>query len=378
MFKKALLAAMVTLTITAPALANPEYIQSPMPDWYQEGFTRGHLNIPLMMKQGFSRLEAIEIQNQMKDLLEAMPEYMALEHEGLSTDLFSNRDTLVRKALAQAISQVRDKKQNESQFQTIPLKQGDFYVAFDFDETLMVHWYESGQKGPKYYDINGLTLDYILRPKLLSPDYISLTPGWEKAFTDLVAIPGCKGIIVFTAKEDASAHAIIDRIRVGKTPLRQFVKGIFTRNHLVRDSKSVKPSKDLRIIDESLEHVILIDDNATRVFPEQFRNLREFPKYNADAYLKAKHDQPDPKVRSYFERLLPTVVDEIREAAAYSRKHGISFVEAYFPYSMEAANELIMLQRQGYSLNEATQLLREKPEWFEPRFFIPNPPKKAS
>jgi hypothetical protein len=377
MFKKALLTAMVSLLFTSPSLAKPEYIQTPMPDWYKEGFTRGHLNIPLMMKQGFSRLEAIEIQNQMKDLLEAMPEYMELERDGTSTDLFHHRDTLVRKALAQAITQVKGQRQIESQFKPAPLKKGDFYVAFDFDETLMVHWYELGQKGPKYYDFKGLTLDYILRPELLSPDYVSLTPGWERAFTDLVAIPGCKGILIFTAKEDASAHAIIDRMRVDNTPLRQFVKGVFTRNHLVRDSKSVKPSKDLRIIDESLEHVILIDDNATRVFPEQFRNLREFPKYNADAYLKAKHDQPDPKVRSYFERLLPIVVDEIREAAAYSRQKNISFVEAYFPYSMEAANELIMLQRQGYSLQEATQMLRDH-HWFEPRFFIPTPPKKSS
>lgn len=43
------------------------YIQTPMPeDWYSEGFTRGHLNISRLMQDGFTRLQAVEIQNHMK------------------------------------------------------------------------------------------------------------------------------------------------------------------------------------------------------------------------------------------------------------------------------------------------------------------------
>ena len=260
------------------------YIQDPMPEWYSEGFTRGHLNIGLMIKAGYSRLEAIEIQNTMKDLLEAMPEYMALEKASLGDELFLKRDMMVLKALSTAIAEVKQKGRIESGFKPEVLQDHEFYVAFDMDETLLTQWYEAGQKGDAYRDLSLLPKDFILRPDWVGPDYISLTPGWEKAFLDLVAIPGCKGILVFSAKEDAAAHAIVDRLRIQGKPLRSFLKGVFTRNHLTRESKAEKLSKDLRIIDESLKHVIIIDDNPTRIFASQQDNLREFPKYNPDAY----------------------------------------------------------------------------------------------
>src|SRR5690606_15680467 len=103
--------------------------------------------------------------------------------------------------------------------------------------------------------------DFILRPDLVGPDYLSMTPGWQQAFNEIAKIPGCLGVLIYTAKEDQAAQAIVDRLTLNGKPLRNFLKGVFTRNHLVRDHDHVKLSKDLRIIDESLEHVILIDDN---------------------------------------------------------------------------------------------------------------------
>ena len=94
---------------------------------------------------------------------------------------------------------------------------------------------------------------------------------------EITQIPGCQGIILFTAKEDQASHDLISRLRLNQQPLRPWLKGVFTRNHLVRDQKSVKLSKDLRAIDETLEHIVLVDDNPTRIFPEQQKNLREFP-----------------------------------------------------------------------------------------------------
>lgn len=346
------------------------YIQQPMPDWYQEGFTRGHLNIPVMLKAGFTRLEAVEVQNQMKDLLESMPEYMAIEKADLGDELFSHGDTMVLKALEEAIHRVKQEGRIESGFKPEPLKAHEFYVAFDMDETLLTQWYEAGTKGEKYRDLSGLPKDSILRPDLIGPDYISMTPGWEKAFVDLAAIPGCKGVIVFSAKEDAAAHAIIDRLRVQGKPLRSFLKGVFTRNHLVRESKAEKLSKDLRIIDESLEHVVLIDDNSSRIFYSQQDNLREFPKYNPDAYYAAR-DQKNQNQLAMIERLMPTVVSEIKESSEYSRQHGLSFIKAFYPYSMGGSAELIMLLRQGYNMPQAIDFLRHEREIFEPKFYVP-------
>lgn len=363
-------------TATAMPTQTQSLIQTPMPEWYQEGFTRGHLNIPLMMQAGYTRFEAVEIQNQMKDILEADPDYLRLEYKGLADELFEDPDPMVIKALETAIDRVKNKKIYESGFQPKALKAHEFYVAFDMDETLLTQWYKMGEMGAAYRDLNDLTPDYILRPDLKGPAYVSMTPGWEKTFLDLVQIPGCQGILIFTAKEDHAAHAIIDHLSINKQPLRSFLKGVFTRNHLVRDSSSVKPSKDLRVIDESLKHIVLIDDNPTRIFPKQQGNLREFTKYNPDGYFAAKANKEQALTR-LVENFMPTVVNEIRESAAYSQKHNVSFPDAFYPHSMAGSAELIMLMKQGYTMNDAIQFLRQKDrDIFEPHFYIPEQKKQ--
>lgn len=349
-----------------------KYILAPMPDWYKEGFTRGHLNIPVMLKDGYTRLEAIEIQNQMKDLLDQDPDYQAAEKADQGAALFQKRDPLVLQALEKAVNKVKKDKFFESGFVPKPLKEHEFYAVFDMDETLLVHWYQSGEKGKAYYDVNGLVLDSILRPPLLSPDYVSMTPGWQKALNDISKIPGCQGILVFTAKEDKASHDLIGKLQINGKPLKSFLKGVFSRNHLVRDNKSVKLSKDLRMIDESLKHVVLIDDNPTRVFPEQQKNLRELPKYNADLYLNSKITGKDPVARNFFEKLLPTVVKELQDSAQYAQSKKVSFSTAFYPYSMEASAERLTLLEQGYTLPQAHELLRTRPQLFEPVFYVPS------
>lgn len=349
-----------------------DYILEPMPSWYTEGFTRGRLDISKMMQAGFTRLEAVEVQNQMKDLLEAMPEYMALEKAGLGDELFAHHDTLVLHALATAIKRVKQDKYFESGFKPQPLQPSDFYAVFDMDETLLTQWYVSGTKGPNYRDLDKLPKDSILRPNWTGPDYLSMTPGWEKTFLGLAATPGCKGVIVFSAKEDKAAHAIIDRLRIQGKPLRSFLKGVFTRNYLVRDNnKAEKLSKDLRIIDESLEHVVLVDDNPARVFPSQVDNLREFPKYSPDAYYAAR-DKKDTASMHLIEQLMPTVLSEFKEAETYSAQHKIPFIKAFYPYSMGGQAELLMLMKQGYTMAKAIEFLRTGGRTlFDPVFYIP-------
>ena len=356
----------------APVVENPgKYLLEPMPVWYKEGFSRGHLNIAAMMQDGFSRLEAVEVQNQLKDTLEQDPIWQEAEKQGKTPDLWRQQDPRVIQALRAAIQRVRQEHYLESGFQPGRLQPHEFYVAFDMDETLLVQWYESGEKGPAYYDLKTARLDTILRPPLQSPDYVSMTPGWQKAFIEISHIPGCQGIILFTAKEDQASHDLINRLQLNNQPLRSFLKGVFTRNHLVRDSKSVKLSKDLRVIDETLEHVVLIDDNPTRIFPEQQKNLREFPKYNADLYLASKHSGKDEVARNFFEGLLPLVTRELKEAAEYSRLKKISFSSAFYPYSMEASAEMLSLIAQEYSPAKARELLRSRPRMFEPVFYVP-------
>lgn len=346
-----------------------DLIQTPMPDWYPEGFNRGQLQISTLMKQGYSRFQAIEIQNHMKDILWAQPLYREYELANQADTLFKQGDTLVLQALAAAIQRVKA-GEYESGFQPKPLKKADFYVAFDMDETLLTQWYSSGEQGAAWSDLQNLNRDHILRPLLIGPNYASMTPGWQAALLKIAALPGCQGILIFTAKEDRAAHAIIDQLRIDGRPLRSFLKGVFTRNHLVRDADSVKLSKDLRIIDESLEHVILIDDNPTRVFPKQQANLREIPKYNPDRYLAAKASG-DKATVSLIDNYLTVLSAELAESANYAQQHQIGFREAFYPYSMAASAEMLMLLKQGKSLAEAQQFLRQDADVFEPEFYIP-------
>lgn len=370
------LALLASFAVGLPSQAlNPQlgdFILQPMPVWYTEGFTRGHLNIDAMIKAGFSRFEAIEVQNQMKDLLEANPDFMALEKSGQSAELFAHHDSLVLSALETAIKRVKQDKHYESGFHPQALQASDFYAVFDMDETLLTQWYQAGTQGDKYRDLDKLAKDVVLRPLMVGPDYLSMTPGWEKAFLDLAATPGCKGVLVFSAKEDRAANDIIDRLRIQGKPLRSFLKGVFTRNFLVRDNnRAEKLSKDLRIIDESLEHVVLIDDNPSRIFASQVDNLREFPKYSPDAYY-ASRDHKDAASMHLIEGLMPTVVGELREAETYSAQHKTPFIRAFYPYSMGGQAELLMLLKQGYSMPKAIEFLRGSGRsLFEPKFYIP-------
>lgn len=346
------------------------YLLEPMPSWYAERFTRGHLDISKMIKNGYTRAEAVEIQNQMKDILEQNPEYLKLENEGKSQELFKYKSQLVIDALKNAIKSVKENKYFESGFKPESLKEHEFYVAFDLDETLLVQWYEYSKKGQGYYDIKTDTDDNIVRPTLLSPKYVSLTPGFEKNLKEISKIPGNKGIIFFSAKLDSATIDIFEKMKIDGKPIKDFVKGLYTRNYLVRDSEPTKLSKDLRIIDESLKHVIIIDDNPTRILEKQKKNLREIPKYNPDEYLKAKKETKNKKISDYFEKLLPTITEEIKEAAQYAQKNKISFADAYYPYSMDASAELLMLMKQGYSYKQSLEILRKDKEMFEPKFFF--------
>lgn len=353
-----------------------QYILEPMPSWYEERFIAGHLDIEKMIKDGYTRSEAIEIQNQMKDLLEVDPYYMKLENEGKTTLLFKNKDTVVLKALEKAVKSVKENRYFESGYNPQEkLKENEFYVVFDLDETLLVQWYKAGEKGQKYYDFTINTEDNILRPILTSPKYISLNPGVQKMIKELNAIPHCKGVIFFSAKLDQPMLEITENLKIDGKSAKHFLKGIYTRNHLVRSQDPVKLAKDLRMIDESLKQVIIVDDNPTRIPDKQNKNLREITKYNPEEYLKAKLDTHNKKVTDYYEKVLPIVVKEIKEADAYATKNKIKFVDAYYPYSFGAQAKLLTLMKEGHSLAESVDIIRKNKSLFDPHFYFYEPKK---
>lgn len=373
------LATTIVFSLSNKALAEidfSQYILEPMPSWYEERFIRGHLDINKMVKDGYTRAEAIEIQNQMKDALESDPYYLKLEDEGKSHKLFKNKDTLVITALEKAIKSVKENRYFESGYNpNEKLKENEFYVVFDLDETLLVQWYKLGEKGEKYYDFTINTEDNILRPTLTSPKYISMNPGLEKMIKELNSIPHCKGVIFFSAKLDKPTLEIVENMKIDGKSVKNFIKGIYTRNYLVREQDPTKLAKDLRMLDESLKQVIIVDDNPSRILEKQKRNIREITKYNPEEYLKAKLDTNDKKIVDYYEKVLPIVVKEIKEADEYATKNKIKFADAYYPYSMSAQAKLLTLMKEGHKLSEAVDIIRKNKDLFDPHFYFYEPKK---
>lgn len=349
--------------------ALPQDVLSPLPDWLSKGAGSYYLNMDKMVKsKKYTRLQAAEIQNQMRDCLFAKEENPN-KHKIFLNSCYRN-----------ARKQVMEEKKIESGFKIVPLKKEEFYAVFDLDETLLSQWYKSGQNGSNYIDLPTKLSDWFFWKDTVweSPKYVSFTPGWEKYLKSIAVLANCKGLIVFTAKEDEAAKEIYAFMKKSSL-IGSHLKGLFTRNYLVRNKKVIKPSKDLRIIDPKLKHVVIVDDNPTRLF--QSYNVRVFPKYNADAYLTAKNKKlqtaKDINIISYFESLLAQVSFEIIDSANYARINKTTFSSAYFPFSQRGAEVLRSVEKKlpvGYI--SAVEFIRKNHSLFEPKFYSKNKKKK--
>ena len=121
-----------------------------------------------------------------------------------------------------------------------------------------------------------------------------------------------------------------------------------------------EPSKDLRLLDETLERVIIVDDNPLRLF--QFDNVRSFKMFDADAWCAVRGGSDladDAAVRAMFDQALTVVGDEIEESLRWSRRHGAPFAHAYLPYADKGRLAVDALVAAGLSRADAIALVRE-------------------
>ncbi|MCC7442911.1 MAG: hypothetical protein IT285_14860 [Bdellovibrionales bacterium] len=237
-----------------------------------------------------SRLQAHEIQKLMRDELELLSGSPSVLEQA----------PYLSQALANSVDAVVSRGVSPSGYRPMRFRQGEFVIVFDLDETLLTHWYRHGKgvginrKGslslavrdvvPSFVD--RATGDSLDQPKLtISGSMVQLRPGIGQMAKRLAAIPGFRGFVLFTAKEDRSAEALISEWRKQDASFFRHVKGVFARNHLRIGQGLKKPSKDLRIFDETLQHALLLDDNESRVMQQEL--CFAIPKFNADAYLDA-------------------------------------------------------------------------------------------
>ena len=319
------------------------YVLASPPAWYKAAVKRPFVDVEMLMKKGFTRLEALELQRS-------------------ALDDVKSKSVSFQEALDEAMSDFKRGKPGKSGFLPLEnLQKGDFIVAFDLDETMLVQWNKMLDEDEKYRDICTGVSDTNFTEDLVSSKCVKFVPGWERMFKRLSALSGFRGVVFYSAKDDKATDAIVDSWIYEGKPVRSFILGSFSRSYLTKGEKVFLASKDLRIIDESLEHVIMIDDNPSRLF--QARNVRVFPKYNGDNYLKAKYQTNDQKVLSYYELLMDEVFEEIMNSAEYAKGANVGFVEAFYPFSQAGAYCTRMIQDTlGYSKKRAADFYRANPD----------------
>jgi hypothetical protein len=280
------------------------------------GFGGFYLDIEKVMKlHQVSRGKAHEIQNQMRDELE------------ISSGSFSavEQKPFLKQALKNAIDSVKTYGVNESQFRPRPLKAGEFYLVLDMDETFLTQWYKAGQgegasrKGHIAVSVRDIVVSAVDRKTgtskdkntiLMSPAMITIRPKFETFMSRVKKLKGYKGFIVFTAKEDKAAWDIVHRWKKKDPKLFKDLKGVYTRNYLKWGKGFKKPSKDLRIIDPSLRHAFLIDDNESRVLQTEL-NYR-IPKFNADFFWNEYKQSKAGNEAWIFDRVFDYIYTQLK------------------------------------------------------------------
>ena len=204
---------------------------------------------------------------------------------------------------------------------------------------------------------------------------MKLIPGWQQAFERIQALGGT--VILFSANLDDNVYENLAQWKLNGTPLTDspVISGILSNSHLIMQDKSEgvteprrgtpirEPSKDLRIFDESLQRVIIVDDNPTRLF--QLRNTRLFKKFEADTYCTTS----DPVLRRAFDGALPQVVHELEDSLQYMKQNGGDFADAFLPYSMLGQITVNFLTESGgLDRAQAIDYVRRNPRSVDPKF----------
>lgn len=296
----------------------------------------------LMTDFGLSRFFAVELQNH----------YRHLTSRGV-TQLEAWQQSLDAVRAGKTLSGVDPEK----------LRSAPFIVIYDLDETLYQLSFKDSASGPR-----GRDFSYSSRGQQA---FITLRPGWERAINRIHELGGL--VLLFTARSDDVAEGAAQKWALGDKNIRQLIDGFFSKSHLVMQEKSdgdpiVMPSKDLRIFDETLERVILIDDNPRRVV--QHSRQRLVKKFQADPYLAAKNSGSGASPATIAqERMLTAVISEIEESLAWQKAHpGTTFTRAYAPYSMTGQVAMESLVKGGLVEAAARKFIRENPTYVDEAF----------
>lgn len=297
----------------------------------------------LMAAHGLDRARAIELQNHFRDLTRAQPQ----------SDRQAQYDEALRRAQAGIFEDGRDIQH---------LADARFIVVFDLDETLYDQYFDDPA-------VAQACRDFVSTDAKGKERSVKVNPGLPQALDRIHALGGV--VLLFSANVDDTCWANATVWTVGDTPILEHpaVAGMLTNSHLVVQPKHagdpvVEPSKDLRVVDETLERVIIVDDNPGRLF--QFRNVRVFKKFQADRYCTTG----DPDAKLAYETGLKVVVDEIEDSVRYMETNpGTGFTQAYAPYT-DLGRTAVHWLRTGTQRTEreAIDTLRARPQLIDAEY----------
>lgn len=359
-----------------------------MDKYYTDKGEKRFFNIDkLMQEQDLKRYQAVELQNRYRDIMLPIYRDNNCDKSHLSeTDEPYNvkcvPEAVRSRVFAGILEQI--KKQNnrkpsrdnvESGWIPEHLEDVRFIVVFDLDETLFYH---DRKKNILY-----------------------LSPGWKAALNKVHDNHG--KIIFFTAKPDIDTYRLLNEdvgqvtydaeqikkpltpqlekkrwvISAGK-PIKDFVNGVFTNNHLTiyQATKEVtapvlNPSKDLRLIDPSLKKVVIIDNDASRIW--QLKNLRYVKPWIPRSVNKPEQDGV---YNEFYKKRLIRAVDEIIESVEWMEHYNKgkhenekkSLQDAFLPYSYAArptTQELAQVIFNRRTHNTSTVELKQDMAWSE-------------
>jgi hypothetical protein len=323
-----------------------DFILPALPDWTDKyaGSNKGDMSYfkisALVETLKLTRLQAVELQNHFRDLTA----------EGMKS----------QKAFEEALNRVRT-FQFESGLDPAKLDAAPFIVVFDMDETLLQQYSSKKECPKKYYQVKFAE----------GVRCVSMAPAWEKMMKTVKELDGL--VVIFSANVDDVVWKIFNTVTIDDKKVSEYVDGIMTNSYLILQGKDewvsgkkrgdpvVVPSKDLRFLDETLEKVIIIDDNPGRIIQDY--NLRLPGKYRSRRYYT------DKLARMAYDKQLPEVAAEIVESVEYAKKKGIPFVQAYLPYSQLGQVSLNWLVDTGtFTRTAAIEYIRRYPDIVDKKF----------
>jgi hypothetical protein len=346
-----------------------------LPEWTDRWFEthtseQRHFAIDVLMRElGVSRAAAVEVQNHHRDAMRVEP----------SLD--------PRVAFTRAVARVRG-GEFEDRRALDRLATARVIVVFDLDETL----YDQSLDAAASESTGAcsiLRIPVSHEAPTLESRRIALAPDWEAVFDRVHAMGGV--VVLFTANLDDLTWSNLAAWswREGTVLDHPALAGVLTNSHLVRRSRHeapttetddaatgrrrpvwMEPSKDLRIVDETLSRVVLVDDNPHRV--AQFDRLRVLPKLDGDAVCQGEATPSRKPTRAKSggaektQRLdqpsLLGVVTEIEGSLKWAEANGVSFAAAYLPHTLMGRVVVDELQAtRGWSRARAIEWVRRNP-----------------